>query len=159
MSEDHPHDPKRWAVLLDRNLGVVERNIEGIDHERSLLRVTPEGSHLNWLLGHLVTSRDGMLRLLEAEPLWDRDTAAAYNRGSAAALAPAARPMEELREALRASQARLEAALEEVSVERLAQGGGGRSVGDRIDFLVWHETYHTGQTALYRRLAGLEGAI
>lgn len=159
MSEANPHDPKRCAVLLDRNLGVIERNIEGIDHARSLLRVTPEGSHLNWLLGHLITSRDGMLRLLDAESLWDRDAAAAYNRGSTAALAPAARPLEELRVALRASQELLEAALADAGHERLAQETGGRSVGDRIDFLVWHETYHAGQTALYRRLAGLEGAI
>ena len=153
------HDVLGWRRALDRNVGVIARNVEGIDLERSLLTAWPEGSHLNWLLGHLVTSRDGMLRLLGAEGVWDRDTATAYRRGSVPALAPAARPVEELLAALRKSQGLLEEVLDTTEEAALSAESGDRTVGERIEFLVWHETYHVGQTAIYRRLAGLPSAI
>lgn len=152
-------DSQRFVQALDRNLTVIKRNVDGIDHERSLLTVVPDGSHLNWLLGHLVASRDGMLRALDAETVWDRETGALYRRGSAAALAPDARPLEDLMAALDRSQSLLESALSAADQAALARESGDRTVGEWLDFLVWHESYHAGQTALYRRLAGLEGAL
>lgn len=159
MSEASPPDPASLIRTLERNVSVIERNVAGIDHERSLLAVVPGGSHLNWLLGHLVASRDSILRSLDAEPIWDRETGTGYRRGSSPALAPEARPVEELIAALREAQRRLVDALERATEEDLLETQGDRTVGDWVEFLVWHETYHAGQTALYRRLAGLEGAL
>lgn len=159
MTDTATTDASRFLRNLARNLSVIERNADGIDHERSLLTVVPDGSHLNWLLGHLIASRDSMLRTLGADALWDRDTGASYRRGSSPALAPEARPLDELLSELRQSQQLLEAALRSADEAKLARESGDRTVGEWLEFLVWHESYHAGQTALYRRLAGLEGAL
>lgn len=161
MTQPATEDAKTFLKTLDRNLGVIERNIDGIDLERSLLGVVPGGSHLNWMLGHLVASRDSMLRSLDpdGETVWDRDTATRYRRGSVPALAPEAQPVEELAGALKRSQELLATALASVDQAALDREHGDRTVGAWIEFLIWHETYHAGQTALYRRLAGLPGAL
>ena len=159
MSDSIPPDPRAIVRTLKRNLSVIERNVDGIDQERSLLAVVPGGSHLNWLLGHLVAARDRMLHSLAADPVWEDDTAAAYRRGSSPTLAPEARPVEELLDALRDGQQRLERALDDATEQQLDAPHGQGTVGAWVEFLAWHESYHAGQTALYRRLAGLEGAL
>ena len=159
MSDPIPPDPRALVRTLKRNLSVIERNVDGIDRERSVLAVVPGGSHLNWLLGHLVAARDLMLQSLDAETVWDGDTAAAYRRGSLPGPAPEARPLEELLDALRDGQRRLERALDDATEAHLDAPHGNGTVGEWVEFLAWHESYHAGQKALYRRLAGLEGVL
>jgi len=148
-----------YLKTLARNLGVIQRNTEGLSHQQSLLTVRPGGSHLNWLLGHLISSRDGMLRALDSETVWGPEARERYGRGSTPATPAEAQPFEELLSALERSQGLLTTALEQVSSEQLQAQSGDRTVGQWLEFLVWHETYHVGQTALYRSLAGLAGTL
>lgn len=37
---------------------------------------------MNWVLGHLLVSRDEALRLLDEEPEWDERSKVPYRRGS-----------------------------------------------------------------------------
>lgn len=162
MTDTHAHPQAPTAHLervLARNLALIERNVAGLSLEDSLRRLLPEGSHLNWLLAHLVVSRDGILRLLGAEPVWGEAERRRYGRGSSPE-AGAELPLEALRPALEQAQERLARALAGADAQQLAaprEGGG--TVGDFVEFLVWHECYHMGQLTLYRRLAGLESPV
>jgi len=35
----------------------------------------------------------------------------------------------------------------------------GTTIQDRIEFLIWHETYHLGQLEILRQLTGIDDAI
>ncbi len=148
--------------LLRRNDYVVAQNVKGISHEQALARIGPGGSNLSWLLGHMTASRDVCTRLLGAEPAWGKDRGRLYGRGSGAVGADDAEPLEQLISAHAEAGKRLSEALIAADTESLARPNprnAGESVMDAIWFLVWHDTYHTGQTALYRRLAGLDGVF
>lgn len=148
--------------LLRRNDFVIEKNSEGLTHDQSLVRLGDEGSNLNWLLAHMTASRDVCTRLLSAEPVWDKEHARRYGRGSAVPSAADAEPLENLILAVKESGERLRRALQAASADELSlpnPRNAEERVVDAILFLVWHDTYHAGQTALYRRLAGLTGVF
>jgi len=154
-------DPSSLVPTLARNLELLERQADGVSHEASLRPIVPGGSTFNWLLGHLVLSRDRMLEALARARVLDEATAALYERGGAAPGADEAERFETLVAALSTQQARLETALETAD-EALLESPlfeGRSDVRGWVAFLAWHETYHVGQAALYRRLAGHPSAI
>lgn len=157
MNPDH----ERLLGDLRRNHGLMLRSLDGFTHDSSLVRAGDGGSNANWLVGHLVDNRDNMLRQLGAETTWDRDHGRRYARGSRLPEGDDIEPLDSLAAALEQSQARLEAALEAASPEHLAErsGIGERNRLSAVEFLAWHETYHLGQLAVYRRLVGLDGVI
>lgn len=69
--------------------------------------------------------------------------------------------LSELLTGLDRSQELLQAALAGATPAQLAEPSGMRdnSKLEWLEFLTWHDTYHTGQTAVYRRLAGLAGTL
>jgi uncharacterized damage-inducible protein DinB len=157
------HQPLVTALLatLERNTQVVRKNTAGISQEDSLLAVAEGSSNLNWLIGHLVSSRDGMLRLLNSETTWDAARGSKYGRGSQLPDPAAVEPLEELLASLDRSHELLAAALTAATAAELAEPSGQRDLSklEWLGFLGWHDSYHTGQTALYRRLAGLSGTL
>jgi uncharacterized damage-inducible protein DinB len=143
---------------LRRNLWVVQRNAEGLDDAQALVNSWEGGSHFAWLVGHMTHSRCDILRAMGLDAPWSIDRGEPYRAGSTPARPGEAEPFAELLEALAATQAPLETALATLTeAERERELTPGRSsVGQRIDFMVWHDSYHSGQSALYRRIAGLE---
>lgn len=81
-----PHDLRPSLPLIravfDRNLALLARIVDGIDDEAARVPLIEGGSHLHWLLGHLVASRDGLLGHIGAERVWDLASAEAYGCGS-----------------------------------------------------------------------------
>ncbi|MFB3908314.1 MAG: DinB family protein [Candidatus Eisenbacteria bacterium] len=150
------------AESLASLFGLVHRvlhvNTDGITHEESLRKPEPGGNSMNWILGHLVATRNGALRLLEAEPVWSDTEAAPYQRGAAGDVADPIR-FERILSDLDRSQDRLLAAISDLTAERLATQVKDGTLGDRLAFLHFHESYHAGQLGLLRRLLGKEGAI
>lgn len=144
---------------LQRNLNVLKSVTDGMTQEQSLIPFMEGASHLNWMLSHLIASRDSMLRLLGGTTVWDEETAQGYRRGSRPASAADAPALEALLVDLERSQAALEEAMARVGADRLAEESGRSTVGARLEFLVWHEAYHTGQSIHFRRLAGLDSPI
>lgn len=142
----------------ERNLEVLAGTVEGIDEAGARVPVVAGGSHLHWLLGHLVASRDALLERLGAERVWDAEEAKAFGRGSTAGAAEGMTVAQHL-ERLRAQQARLDALLPTVTPAALAREAGRMTVGGWVEFLAWHEAYHVGQATLYRRAAGLPSTI
>jgi uncharacterized damage-inducible protein DinB len=149
-----------YQKLLTRNLGVLKSNLAGMTEAQSLIPFTEGGSNFNWLLHHVIIYRDVMLRTLGQDGMWPEDKRRAYGKGSDTITAEQAKPLAELVAILEASQERLEQALSSVSEEQWdTLRPDGRSNGELIEFLIWHETYHMGQGSFYRRLAGLKSAI
>lgn len=145
-------------TVLKRNLTVVQQNAAGLSDQQALIALWQGGSHFNWLIGHLTNSRCSLLRALGHEAPWSEERGERYRGGSIAASASEAEPFADLLAAYASCQPPLEAALQGVSeadLERERAPGRG-SVGRFLDFMVWHESYHCGQSTLYRRAAGLD---
>lgn len=146
--------------MLERNQRTLQTNLDGIDHEASLIPFMEGASHLNWLVGHLIGGRNSILKLLGADPLWDDDRGARYRGGQPAPGPDEVEPLAALWALFEASGPRLRRALEHATEGQLhAERERGGTTGELVEFLVWHECYHTGQSSIYRRLAGLERAL
>jgi len=144
-------------AVLGRNLALLRRVTADIDDATARTPLIAGGSHLAWLLAHLVVSRDGILRRVGATPLWDEAARGRFGRGSSADgddFPTAAACLEALAE----QGERLDAALTALAA---APATDTPPDVDRnmVEFLVWHETYHVGQALLYRRGAGLASPI
>jgi hypothetical protein len=141
--------PDDLALAFARNLRVLNRQLDGLSHEESLLQLPFRGNCLNWVLGHLATSRDQVLRALGEPPLLTPEETVRYETGSEP-VGPGgeAAPLERLRAVLAQGQAILQARLPAALAEAPA-GAAAEVFG-----LYFHESYHLGQTELLRQLAG-----
>lgn len=151
-------------MLFGINYDVLKRNLAGVTHEESLIQPEGGGNCLNWVLGHIVATRDNAMRLLHQEPVWSKEIAGVYERGSEPLRDGSnARPLEKMVSDLELSQNRLVAGLATVSEPELSAPAPDKSiaetVGETLFVLQFHEAYHAGQTGLLRRMAGHEGAI
>lgn len=151
-------------MLFGINYDVLKKNLEGVSHDESLLQPPGGANCLNWVLGHVVATRDAALKLLHQQPIWDKEDAALYRRGSAPIRdGSKARPFETIVADLDRSQGRLMEGLAKVTEPELgaplADQSAADTVGGTLFVLHLHESYHAGQTGLLRRMAGHEGAI
>lgn len=154
---------------LVAQLGFVDRalkaNTAGLTHEDSLVQPQQGGNCLNWIVGHVVTTRNQFLALLGKEPIWEGERAARYARHTEPIVGPedSIVPFEEILAAFDTSQQAILAGLSEISDEELSVMvpwfGSESPKAVALAGLVFHETYHVGQTGLLRRVAGKEGAI
>jgi DinB family protein len=146
---------------------VVRRNVEGISHEESLLQPEPGGNCLNWVVGHLVWAYAGALPLVRQSSTLDQQRLAQYARGGPPLTDPTrAVRFDELLAAWDEASRRMDAGLADFPTETLAQpapgsptGNPGETIGSLLATIMFHQAYHTGQTAVLRRLVGREGAI
>ena len=132
----------RDALIMNfrNNHWVLTKHAEGMSHEDSVARARAGGNSFNWVLGHIVASRNDIFALFGQPPVWNEAEAAPYVRGSHELDPSAARPIAAI-------------------VAELAAAHGDSPMGKQLAFLQFHETYHVGQTGLLRRLAGKEGVI
>lgn len=144
------------AGYFSLNHRIIHRQIEGLTHDDSLLQPPFRGNCLNWVLGHIMASRNGVLSLLGEAPILSEEEAALYASGSEPITSSADKHLhfDEIVSALDAAQKRIDTALEKVTPEDLARLEGERTVGQQLAGLFWHEGYHTGQTGYLRQLAG-----
>ena len=146
---------------------IVRRNVEGITHEESLLQPEPAGNCLNWIVGHLVWAYAGALPLVRQTPALEPQRLAQYARGGPPLTDPArAVRFDELLAAWNESSRRMDAGLADFPTDTLGQAAPGsptgnpnETVGSLLATILFHQAYHTGQTAVLRRLIGREGAI
>jgi DinB family protein len=161
--EDDMIDAKDLVGAFARNLSVVKAQAEGLTNADSLIQ-SPHGNCLNWVVGHIVEDRDDVLEVL-GEPRAVGAAVERYQRGSepVTAAGTGVLPLVQLLELLDQSQERIEAALGSMDLTALEHKSEddprGRSVGQRIFFLYFHETYHVGQTEIFRQLAGKDDKL
>jgi len=137
----------------------VQMNVAGLSHEEALVAPEPDGNSMNWVIGHILASRNAVHKLVGEPPLWSDERAAPYVRGSKPLDVTRAVPLAELMADLDRSQAIIQAAFGRMTDEDLAAPFAGMTVGGKLGFLQFHEAYHAGQTGTLRRIAGKEGAI
>ena len=145
---------------LERNLGIIKAQTQGLSHADSLLQLPFRGNCLNWVLGHIADNRNTMLRFLGEEAILSEAHAKRYGYDSEPVCdgADDILTLEQLLMVLEQGQSALAAKLLKMTVEELAREVqsflGTTTLGQLIFHLYWHESYHTGQTETLRQLAG-----
>jgi uncharacterized damage-inducible protein DinB len=153
--------PDLIAKHFGVNYRVIHRQIEGLSHEDSLLPPPFRGNCLNWVLGHIVASRNGVLKALGQDPIWSAAEAAPYIPDSAPITGPEDPhlPFEKIVTAFNQSQETILATLETATQADMDQVVNETATGERLAFLFWHEAYHVGQTEYLRQLAGKDDKV
>ena len=67
---------------LERNLGIIKAQTQGLSHADSLLQLPFRGNCLNWVLGHIADNRNTMLRFLGEEAILGEAHVKRYGYGS-----------------------------------------------------------------------------
>jgi hypothetical protein len=155
-------DPQVLTFQFGVGAFVLDRNLRGVTNQESLRPPQPAGNTMNWIVGHVVRTRNQALGLLGDAPLFDDEDFAAYGAGSTGA----ALPLDELKRRFDAIGPALDAALKRTSPQQLSAaapfsptGNPNETVGTLLASIAFHEAYHLGQTGLARRLLGKRGAL
>ena len=145
---------------LERNLGIIKAQTQGLSHADSLLQLPFRGNCLNWVLGHIAANRNTMLLFVGEEAILSEAHVKRYEFNSEPVCGDAGDilSLEQLLTVLEQGQSALTAKLQKMTVEELAREVqsflGTTTLGQLIFYLSWHEGYHTGQTEALRQLAG-----
>ena len=153
------------ADAFARNVNVIKMQTEGLTHEDSLRQLPFRSNCLNWVLGHLAENRDHVLELL-GEPPQIGELSSRYKRGSdpLTESGQGTLRLEEILDWLDRAQKHIAPAIlqmDDAAWSREVKTSNNRTatVGQRVFFLYFHETYHVGQTELYRQLAGKDDKV
>jgi uncharacterized damage-inducible protein DinB len=142
------------------NHWATHANLQGISHQESLVHPHPGGNCLNWVLGHVVATRNVLLTTLGEAPIWTDAEAEAYQRGARTPLSPVnARALEDIVTAYNASQEAIVSRVSALTETDLSRPHQGQTLGAWVAGVSFHESYHVGQLGLLRRLLGKVGAI
>lgn len=160
-------DTESLLISLNRNFGVIQKQTEGLTHEQSLLQPPMRGNCMNWVVGHIVQSRDRMLRAVGETPCWPPEHVQRYERDSPPILDGSdALPFEQMLADLAEQHQRLSAWLKAATPEAMEVIAPSVIVGisewtraQWLHFLIWHETYHLGNLELLRQLAGTDDKV
>lgn len=152
-------EPKILVNVFERNYRIIRQNAEGLTHEDSLLQMPSGGNCFNWIIGHIVSARSGVMRALGIEPVWTDEQRAIYRGGSAPITAENAHTAYRLEDILRDLDRSQEAIIAALYRKTLADMNAptdiaDRSLGESINYFGWHEGYHIGQLEYPRNLAG-----
>jgi uncharacterized damage-inducible protein DinB len=157
-------DPQVLAFQFAVGAFVFERNLTGVTNEESLRRPQPGGNTMNWIVGHVVRTRNQALGLLGEKPLFDDHDFEAYGAGGSKAAHTL--PLDELKHRFDALGPALGSALARTTPQQLSAaapfsptGNSNETVGTLLASIAFHEAYHLGQTGLSRRLLGKPGAL
>ena len=147
--------------LFEMNYEALFRNLDGITHEESLVQPVPAGNTINWILGHILATRNRLHSLLGLEEAWPPDLAYRYTGLDGAGWTPAvAVDLRTIASQLARSQQQVMAAFDEMASKTLTtRANDGRTLAEVLGFFHFHEAYHTGQIALVRRIVGRPGVI
>lgn len=147
--------------LIARNYTFTHRitnfTLDGISHEESLIHPPNGGNCINWIVGHILLSRDDVFERLGIERVWtDREATAAYDRGSTL-LTDSGKAVElsVLLDLFNQTQPLLLEAMENLNKVPSEDG----KMEESVAFYNFHEAYHLGQIAILRRFLGKESII
>lgn len=155
------HSPGPLPLLdtLETNQSIIHTELKDITHSESLVQPNFNANCLNWVLGHILTSRDQCLSLLDLPAVLTPTETKIYNYGSERLTdLTNALDFNDMMEKLDATYAALLAQLKVVQpagLEKTANlWGKPEPVGGLLAFFFWHEAYHAGQLNLLRQVAG-----
>jgi len=152
-----------FEVIFSVSDGLITRSIDGLSEDELWHRPTGQCNPMYWLLGHIVHTRGGLLRIMgdEYRTGWgDR-----FQRGAKIGERSQYPPLEEILRVRAETRERVAARLATITEAELAREATGtqlpgtKTVGDQIAFLGFHESYHVGQLAYLRKLLGRAGIV
>lgn len=158
--------PVQLAEAYGRNTQIVKLQAEGLSQAESLVQLPFRSNCLNWIVGHLITNRHEVLKLLEGEAPAEAGRVERYTRESDPVTGPGEGVLDlsELLELLDQTQARIAEDLSKITAEALERqsavyGRRTMSTAEWLMFFYFHDTYHTGQTEILRQAAGRDDKI
>ena len=142
---------------------MIEVNVEGMTAEHSLAQPAPGGNCANWIVGHLTNIQNNLMSSIGEAPVWESHQLAhagwepITGRGQAIV-------WETMRDRILGSRDRCVAAIARLSDQQMEEQvphpfGGTTSRAELLSLLAFHQSYHSGQLAIARRIAGLEGVV
>jgi hypothetical protein len=158
--------PKNMAGAFERNVEIVKEQAAGLSQADSLVQLPFRSNCFNWVLGHLLSNRRTVLKLLGDEQTVDGALVARYEYGSEPVTGEGVGvlPLEQLLSLLDLAQAQIAKRLEEITDKELARplivfGTSEQTLGEWLFFFYFHDCYHTGQTEILRQAAGKDDKI
>ena len=152
--------------LFQTNYWVIQQQLKDLTHEDTLLQLPFRGNCANWVLGHLLVSREGLLKQhMGIKSMWSEDELARYKYDSepiTSADDPAILHLDRLMADFERTQKQMEDGFAEISDAQLAavvDEKRQRTAGYSMLFTAWHEGYHVGQLEYLRQLAGKDDKI
>lgn len=137
---------------------IVGQQLSEISREDSLRQPIASDHSINWLTGHIVSSRSTPLYLVGADPVWPEAARERYRDGSPPIAAPGAGvlQLEALVRLFQLSQDRLIAGLLRLTDAHLAQPSGyaSNTLAESLLYFHFHETYHVGQLTMVAESLG-----
>ena len=147
----------------ETNNRVIKMQSEGLTHEDSLIQLPFRGNCLNWVVGHMVASRDSVLKRVGQEPVWSAEVGGRYQYDSEPIVSAEDAGIinyDDILVALETGLERLKEAVEELSEAQLNEANEkGQTLAEYIGFMGWHGGYHTGQTEYLRQLSGKDDKV
>lgn len=146
------------AGMFKTNTGIVKKAVEEISREHWFRRPGDDSNHLMWVAGHLIVSRQGVLKSLDTE--WSFPWSSLFSRGAKLTTPEQYPGVEEIRNAWEDVSNRLLASLSSASAEVLAKPAPqgpptfDGKISGLVAFLAFHETYHVGQVSYLRKWLG-----
>ena len=154
------------ALQLGYSHWIVNANLDGVTEEEHLRSPDGGGNCINWVLGHIVSSRNGCLAMMALEPVLPKEIAVRYKRSSNAIEGDAPADLATLLDAFNRAQEALLAGFQTMTQETLdapAPFSPGKNpeetVGSLLTMLLFHEACHCGQIGVLRRVTGHEGMV
>lgn len=137
---------------------IIKSKTKGLTHEDSMLQMSFPANCMNWNLGHLLVYRMQYLGLIDGVSEPDEAEFALYGGGSEPLTdSNKAIPLDVLLTRLDEASARVISALEKMPESRLteiADEERGDTVSDRLNgYIIFHESYHSGQLEILYELA------
>lgn len=153
--------PRALIKLFGYNAEIINKQTAVLSHEDSLLQLPFDANCLNWVLGHIISSRSLPLQLVGEAPVWTEAQRAAYRHLSTNVQADDAGilRLETLVADFNRSQERLVHGLNQTSYEAMCQPSGYRdnTIGDSLAYFHFHEAQHVGQILYLAQYAGKDG--
>ena len=155
----------QFTDAFDRNLRVIQMQTEGLSQADSLLQMPFRANCMNWVVGHILTNRDSILKSLGEKPQLHDQEVEVYDRESMPIVeeTEGVIPLEKMLDLLVYGQESIAAVLAGMDTEEFSKeiqvGDYKRTLGERLFFLYFHETYHVGQTEILRQLAGKDDKV
>jgi hypothetical protein len=155
-------DAELLAVHFGRSTMLVQSNLEGLTHEQTLWSPSPQVNCINWLVGHLISSRSRVATIMGLTPVWDDETRARYQLGSAPITGDGdgVLPIERLAADFAAAANTVDAGLRAQTLDGLSGPAANQRFATRAEHLLYmhmHEAHHAGQIMTLREELGLAG--
>jgi len=149
-----------------RNLDIITLQSKDLSQQDSLRQLPFRSNCLNWVVGHILTNRCTILRLMGLHDILPGVDLERYQRESDPITGPGkgVLTLAELINHLATTQQLLAQALEnetQDTLQRLASfpGSSERPLAYWLFFFFFHDCYHVGQTEILRQAAGADDKI